>query len=102
MHGNISIGSPSIIIAILDNGVQSNHPDLDGHLVTGYDVVDNDYTTDPYNSTFDYHGTACAGVAAAETNNGIGIAGVDITVKLCLFSLHIMICGRIMKNLQPV
>ena len=79
---NISIGSPSIIIAILDNGVQSNHPDLDGHLVTGYDVVDNDYTTDPYNSTFDYHGTACAGVAAAETNNGIGIAGVGYNCKI--------------------
>ncbi|MDQ7817431.1 MAG: S8 family serine peptidase [Melioribacteraceae bacterium] len=62
---NITTGSSSIIIAIIDCGVQSNHPDLQNKLVTGYDVFGNDNTTDPYGNY--YHGTSCAGVAAAET-----------------------------------
>lgn len=77
---SISTGSPSIIIAILDAGVDSNHPDLQYKLVTGYDVADNDNTTNPYGN--DYHGTACAGLAAAHTNNGLGIAGVGYNCKI--------------------
>lgn len=77
---SISTGSPSIIIAILDAGVDSNHPDLQNKLVNGYDVVDNDNTTDPYQD--DDHGTACAGIAAAYTNNGLGIAGVGYNCKI--------------------
>jgi subtilisin family serine protease len=77
---NITTGSSSIIIAILDDGVDSNHPDLQNKLVTGYDVADNDNTTNPYGSY--YHGTACAGIAAAQTNNGIGIAGVGYNCKI--------------------
>ncbi len=77
---NITTGSSSITIAIIDCGIQSNHPDLQNKLVTGYDVLGNDNTTDPYGNY--YHGTACAGVAAAETNNGIGIAGVGYSCKI--------------------
>ncbi|MDH5704489.1 MAG: S8 family serine peptidase, partial [Candidatus Aminicenantes bacterium] len=62
-----------VVIAILDTGVDFNHPDLDDKLLsTGYDFVNDD--TDP---TDDHgHGTFVAGIAAAETNNGEGIAGV--------------------------
>jgi tetratricopeptide (TPR) repeat protein len=76
----INTGSSSIIIAILDSGVESDHPDLEGDLVTGYDVVDDDNTTDPYGDS--YHGTACAGIAAALTNNLYGIAGVGYNCKI--------------------
>ncbi|MFZ6032757.1 MULTISPECIES: S8 family serine peptidase [Melioribacter] len=77
---NITTGSPSIIIAILDNGIDSNHPDLQNKLVIGYDVIDNDNTTDPYGNY--WHGTACAGAAAAGTNNGIGIASIGYNCKI--------------------
>ncbi|AUS08283.1 peptidase S8 [Laceyella sacchari] len=58
-------------IAIVDTGVQSNHPDLAGKVVGGWDFVDNDSTPQDGNG----HGTHCAGIAAAVTNNSTGIAG---------------------------
>lgn len=66
-------GSSSIIIGIIDSGVDVDHPDL--NLVAGYDFGDNDSNPDD-NSAEPGHGTACAGVAAAKANNGIGVAGV--------------------------
>lgn len=65
-------GQPDVIVAIIDSGVNYNHPDLNDNCVPGYDYGSND--SNPTDA--DGHGTQCAGVAAAETNNGIGIAGV--------------------------
>jgi subtilisin family serine protease len=66
-------GSPNITIAILDSGVDLAHPDLVSKLVSGYDFVNHD--ADPQD---DYgHGTQVAGIAAAATNNLIGIAGIS-------------------------
>lgn len=65
-------GSSSIIIAIIDSGVEAGHPDL--LQVTGYDFGDNDSNPDD-NSSQAGHGTACAGVAAARTN-ALGTAGI--------------------------
>ena len=60
--------------------MDSEHPDLEDDLVSGYDSVDEDYTTDPY---YDWaHGTCCAGLAAASTNNNLGIAGVGYNCKI--------------------
>jgi thermitase len=67
------------IIAIADTGVDYNHPDLTDKLlrdssdkVIGYNAVnDSDNANDDH-----FHGTHCAGIAAASVNNEIGIAGV--------------------------
>lgn len=59
-------------IAVIDTGVQSNHPDLVGKVINGYDFVDDDWVPQDGNG----HGTFVAGIAAAQTNNGIGIAAV--------------------------
>ncbi|MCA9757536.1 MAG: S8 family serine peptidase [Candidatus Eisenbacteria bacterium] len=66
-------GSASVVIAIIDSGVDVDHPDL--RLVTGYDYGDNDTNPDD-NSAQPGHGTACAGVAAARANNALGVAGI--------------------------
>jgi len=66
-------GSKSVTIAILDTGVDYNHPDIAGNYVSGgYDFVNDD--DDPMDD--DDHGTHCAGIAAAVMNNNKGIAGV--------------------------
>jgi len=74
---DITRGSANITIAIIDEGVETTHPDLNtsGKLVTGYDAILRRDNPNPVNSK-DNHGTACAGIAAAAGNNGIGISGV--------------------------
>jgi subtilisin family serine protease len=71
--GTQGYGSSTIIIAIIDSGVDTTHPDL--RLVTGYDYGDND--SNPMDDSADPgHGTSCAGVAAGRANNSIGVAGM--------------------------
>lgn len=70
--GSQGYGSASVIIAIIDSGVNLSHPDLS--LVTGWDYGDNDSNPED-NSASAGHGTACAGIAAAKANNGLGACG---------------------------
>ncbi len=76
-----AVSSP-VVIAIVDTGVQYNHPDLtDAILRSGGKVVGfNAFTytsTDPGDPYDDHgHGTHCAGTAAGTINNSLGIAGV--------------------------
>lgn len=64
-------------IAIVDDGLQTAHPDLAPNVDTVNDRDWNDSTVDDPNPdvTVDDHGTACAGVAAARGNNGVGVSG---------------------------
>src|SRR5579863_9834528 len=65
-------GSASVVIAIIDTGVDGTHPDLASKMVAGWNIYSkNSDTSDVYG-----HGTEVAGTAAAATDNGLGIAGV--------------------------
>ncbi len=96
-------GSPATVIAILDTGVDTNHPDLMANIwvnsdeipgngldddgngfiddINGWDFGwdDNDpkphYTPDASGIDVGFHGTHCAGIAAAVTDNNLGVAG---------------------------
>jgi hypothetical protein len=77
----VNMGDPEVVVAILDNGVDIYHPDLADHLVhpTGDDNDDYNYPDDWKNYLalgFGFHGTPCAGVAAAIADNDEGGAGV--------------------------
>ncbi|MCX7835098.1 MAG: S8 family serine peptidase [bacterium] len=108
-----STGDPSVIVAIVDTGVQLTHPDLSPNLWVnpgedlngngvietnernnidddmdgfvdnfhGADVVDNDGDPSP-NPTNSSHGTHCAGIASAKTNNATGIASLGYNCKI--------------------
>ena len=67
-------GSPAIRIAIIDEGVDGNHPDLRSALVGTFDAMDGDNNQQP--NPWDAHGTACAGLAAAIPNNAVGVRGM--------------------------
>jgi subtilisin family serine protease len=75
---DITTGSVDVTIAIVDTGIDLNHPDLQSKIVAGYDFVNNDATADDDNM----HGTACGSLAAAHTNNSTGVAGVDWLARL--------------------
>ncbi|MGH2427351.1 MAG: S8 family serine peptidase [Candidatus Limnocylindria bacterium] len=66
------------IVAVLDTGVQFNHPDLTGRLVAGHDFVNNDSNASDDNG----HGTWVAGIIAAKPNDGYGIAGISWSDKV--------------------
>ena len=62
------------VIAIIDTGVQMNHPDLQAKMVGGCDFYDGDNNPTPGPGV--NHGTHVAGIAAAIGNNNAGVAGV--------------------------
>ncbi|MBN2246443.1 MAG: peptidase S8 [Candidatus Aminicenantes bacterium] len=72
-------GKEEVIIAIVDTGVDLKHPDLINKLYSsGYDFVNDDTEADDDHG----HGTHVAGIAAAETDNNEGIAGVAWNCKI--------------------
>ncbi len=75
---DLGTGSPNLILAILDTGVDLGHPEFAGRVVPGWDFVNGDADASDDHG----HGTACAGIALAAGNNGQGIAGVAWGVKL--------------------
>jgi len=75
---DLTTGSPGVVIAIVDTGIDEGHPDLAPKIVAGYDFVDHD--TNPHD--LNGHGTHCAGIAAAVTNNGVGVAGMDWQARI--------------------
>ncbi len=65
-----------MVIGIIDDGLQTTHPDLAPAVNTTIDWDFNDNDGDPSpNILWDYHGTSCAGVAAARGNNSLGVSG---------------------------
>ena len=71
---NYITGSRNVSIAVLDTGVDSNHPDLSNNIdsANGYNVIEGNSDYIDRNG----HGTHVAGTIAANTNNGTGVAGV--------------------------
>ena len=66
-----------MVVAVVDTGVDANHPDLMGHIVSGWNFTNNSADTSPIS----WHGTSVAGVIAATRNNGIGVAGLaDVSI----------------------
>lgn len=81
---NITNGSSSIVVAVIDDGVEILHEDLGGRVLNGYTCGHPNDIGIPLNqapANLKCHGTACAGIIAA-SNNQIGIRGIASNVKV--------------------
>ena len=93
---DVTAGSNSVIVAVIDTGVLLNHPDLQGRLIAGFDFIsdlamagdgngidsnpDDPGDQSPGGSSF--HGTHVTGTIAADTDNTLGVAGVTQFTKI--------------------
>lgn len=73
---DVTHGSSSLIIAIVDTGIDGTHPDLSARVLAGYNFVSSEPIPAHTNSDDNGHGTHVAGIASAVTNNGLGVAGM--------------------------
>lgn len=78
----ISKGSESIRIAVIDDGVDLKHPDINIY-GKSYDAMNNRSPSELYGN----HGTRCAGIVTGKGNNGIGISGVAPYCKVIPVSI---------------
>lgn len=107
---DITTGSSSVVVAVIDTGIRFNHPDLSGRTVPGYDFVSDDQVSNDGNgrdsdpsdpgdwvtnaesqsgyfqgcdpTPSSWHGSHVAGIIGAASNNGIGMAGINWSAKL--------------------
>lgn len=70
--------SPSVVVAVIDSGIDKNHPDLKDNLVGGYDFVDDDFHPEDLNG----HGTHVTGIIGAAGNDERGVAGVAWNLRI--------------------
>ena len=77
---DITTGSSSVLVGVLDTGIDATHPDLAGRINTALGV---NFTGDSYGMTDPYgHGTHVAGIIGAAGNNGVGVCGVNWNVTM--------------------
>jgi len=92
---DISQGSTDIIIAVIDSGIDSTHPEFSGRLLPGYDYVEDDWIPQDRCG----HGTHVAGIIAANSNNAYGIAGMDWNARILPVRVLDASCGGTISDL---
>lgn len=101
--GGLTTQGDTIVVAVIDDGVNANHPDLVNNLWVNHAEIPNNGIDDDNNGYVDdyqgwnsnsntdnisggNHGTPVAGIVGAEGNNGTGVAGVNWKVKVMVIS----------------
>lgn len=93
-----TVGDSAVIVAVLDTGIDDEHPDLVANLLPGFDFIslldnsgDGDgVDLDPFDILYKNHGTHVSGTIAAVSNNSKGVAGTSWKSRI----LPLRVCGE--------
>jgi len=77
-----STGDANIVVAVTDNAIHTQHPDLVNKMLPGYNTAENVADPNPCGGNNGFHGTHVSGTVAAETNNSIGVASIGWDVSI--------------------
>jgi subtilisin family serine protease len=105
-----TLGSPSVVVAVVDTGVWWTHEDIQANMWVnpsdgtshGYDFIDGDSNPMDNDPSGVYHGTGVAGVIAAITNNNKDIAGVAQVKVMALRALGLNGQGSSLNTSQAI
>ena len=87
-----TVRGTGIVIGVVDDGLEWDHEDLSANYESNLDYDYCNYDSDPMPASWDAHGTAAAGVAAAIGNNGLGVSGAAPDASLA--GLMLIACGN--------
>jgi subtilisin family serine protease len=89
-------GNPDVIVAVLDQGIELNHPDLPNISAQSFDTT----TGISPSQVRGEHGTACAGIiGAAQNNSALGVAGVAPGATLMSISNSLVLAPNVQQEL---
>jgi hypothetical protein len=91
-------GHQDVIVAVIDGGIQTNHPDLNNNIWSGvgYNFVNGSTTINPED-----HGTHVAGTIAAENNNSTGVCvQIEMARVYCSTACTISVNGMVGANIS--
>jgi subtilisin family serine protease len=83
---SITRGSKDVVVAVVDNGFDSTHPEFEGRILETYNVLTRKSKVNPVliDNMISSHGTQVAGIVAGNTNNGQGLCGIAPKCRLML------------------
>jgi len=75
-------GRNSTVVAVVDTGVRGTHEDLQGRMLNGYNAITGKATSGSTDTDDNGHGTQMSGIIAANSNNSVGVTGIDWAAKI--------------------
>lgn len=79
---DISTGDAGVVVAVTDNAINVDHPDLTSKMVAGWDAAENDNDPRPCGGNNGFHGSHVSGIVGADTDNNLGIASIGWDVSV--------------------
>ena len=107
---DVTLGSPSVVVAVVDTGVWWTHQDIQANMWVnpsdgtshGYDFIDGDTNPMDNDPSGVYHGTGVAGVIAAIIDNGQDVAGTAQVKVMALRALGLNGQGSSLNTSQAI
>ena len=79
---DLSTGDANVVVAVTDNAIDTNHPDLTNKMLPGQNTAEGTNDPNPCGGNNGFHGSHVAGTVGAETDNSIGVASIGWDISI--------------------